>query len=68
MGINPTVNTQKFPRIEAHIIDFNNDIYGKNITVEFISLLRGEKKFNTVDELIKVVSNDIELVKKGYKL
>ena len=68
VGINPTVNTQKFPRIEAHIIDFNNDIYGKNITVEFISLLRGEKKFNTVDELIKVVSNDIELVKKGYKL
>lgn len=68
VGINPTVNTQKFPRIEAHILDFNSDIYGKDVTIEFIKLLRKEQKFNNVAELTKVVMNDIECVKKGYSL
>lgn len=68
VGINPTVNTQKFPRIEAHIIDFNGDLYGKKIDIEFLELLRDEKKFNNVDELINVVNEDIERVKKGYTL
>ena len=68
VGINPTVNTQKFPRIEAHVIDFKGDLYGRKITVEFLKMLRREKKFDNTDELIKVVLNDIEYVKKGFNL
>ncbi len=68
VGVNPTINTQKFPRIEAHIIDFNDDLYGKNITIEFLKLIRKEIKFENTQMLIETVKENIETVKKGYNI
>ncbi len=54
VGIRPTVSEGKEnpPVIfETHIIDYNGDLYGKDVTVEFCKMLRGEKKFASLDEL-----------------
>jgi riboflavin kinase / FMN adenylyltransferase len=52
IGSNPTVNNDKRIRsIEVNIIDFDEDIYGKQITVLFRKRLRDEKKFDNVEQL-----------------
>ena len=65
VGKNPTVNTQVKSRIETHIIDFDGDIYGKSITLEFVKFIRGEIKFKNVDELVKMIKKNIDDFKKG---
>lgn len=59
IGIRPTVSTSNQCSVETHIIDFNKDIYGEKIRVEFINMLRPEKKFNSLDELKKQIKYDI---------
>jgi riboflavin kinase/FMN adenylyltransferase len=50
VGKNPTVKGKNLT-IETHILDFNEDIYGKKIEVDFIKRIREEKKFNSLEEL-----------------
>jgi riboflavin kinase/FMN adenylyltransferase len=68
VGINPTFSAQK-TKIEAHILDFKQDIYGQNITLELNSFLRNEMKFNSGKELAEQINKDIknfkETIKKG---
>jgi riboflavin kinase/FMN adenylyltransferase len=60
IGINPTFTPDKqTPNVEAHILDFTGDIYGKELKLEFIARLRDELKFNSVDALIKQIHADI---------
>lgn len=59
IGSRPTFNGQE-TTIEVHIIDFSGDIYNKEITVELVSRLRDEQKFDTPDELIKQINLDKE--------
>lgn len=47
---------------ETHIMDFEGDLYGKSVTVELKKFLREERKFNSVDELIKQISEDEKAV------
>ena len=46
--------------LETHLLDWNGDIYGKSIRVEFVSRLRAEKKFSGPDELVRQIHMDIE--------
>ena len=62
-GLRPTVGETSLATIETHILDFNEDIYGDTITVEFNSMLRPEKKFASLDELKKQISEDINFIK-----
>lgn len=48
--------------IESHILDFNEDIYGKHIRVSFAKRMRGVIKFDSVDELINQIKSDIKQV------
>ncbi|MDD5794960.1 MAG: bifunctional riboflavin kinase/FAD synthetase [Clostridiales bacterium] len=50
VGTNPTVHGSKLT-VETFILDFNEDIYGKNIEVIFIKKIRNQTKFNNIDEL-----------------
>ncbi|MCM1310640.1 MAG: riboflavin biosynthesis protein RibF [Bacteroides sp.] len=60
IGRRPTVDAENAPiSIEAHIVNFNGDLYGQTLTVEFIARLRDEKKFSSLDELEAAISNDI---------
>jgi riboflavin kinase / FMN adenylyltransferase len=59
IGSNPTVNADRnFRSIEVHILDFDNDIYGRNISVRFRKRLRDEKKFDNLEQLTKQMSLD----------
>jgi riboflavin kinase/FMN adenylyltransferase len=64
-GIRPTFNGNK-PRLEVHIFDFDQNIYGKLIKVEFIKKIRDEKKFADVDELKNQIKQDIVEVRKIF--
>jgi riboflavin kinase/FMN adenylyltransferase len=59
IGFNPTV-LGKHQTIEAHLFDFNEDLYGKEITIEFIYFLREEHKFESVEELVIQLNIDKE--------
>ena len=64
IGFRPTFESNKELSIEVNIFDFNKDIYGKNMTIEFIEYIRDEIKFNSVDELKKQINNDKEICLK----
>jgi len=51
IGFNPTVKG-KYQTIEAHLFDFNKDLYGKKVTIELLFFLREEQKFNSIEDLI----------------
>ncbi len=60
VGVRPTFETQPVPpRVEAHILDFNEDLYGQEIHLDFISRLRDELRFSTVQALIEQMQKDI---------
>lgn len=58
-GIRPTVSDTNQCSLETHILNFNKEIYGDEITVEFIKMIRPEKKFSSVDELKAQIAEDI---------
>tara|TARA_B100000780_G_scaffold188188_1_gene132263 strand:- start:7048 stop:7983 length:936 start_codon:yes stop_codon:yes gene_type:complete len=51
IGFNPTVKG-KCQTIEAHLFDFNKDLYGRKVTIELLFFLREEQKFNSIEDLI----------------
>ncbi len=61
-GERPTVDGKRL-LLEAHLFEFNQDIYGKELTVEFLTFIREEKKFDNFASLAEQVQKDIQLVK-----
>ncbi len=59
VGTRPTFNLTK-PLLEVHLFDFDRDIYGAYIHVDFIAHLRDEVKFDSVDDLIAQMHQDAE--------
>lgn len=57
IGANPTVGGKQ-RMIETHILDFDGDIYGREIEVFFVKKLRGVKTFSTLDELKAQITSD----------
>lgn len=64
VGNNPTVNGKNIT-VETHILDFDEDIYGKEIKLYFISKIRDEKKFNSLEELKLQLINDKNFAEKS---
>lgn len=58
VGHNLTFNTSEPLSIETYILDFNQDIYGKEVKLAFKKLLRPELKFESVDQLVKQMRQD----------
>ena len=56
-GINPTVGDKNI-RLEAHILDYSGDLYGRTVTVSLCRFLRPERKFSSVDELAAQIAAD----------
>ena len=59
IGCNPTINNNITKRLEVNIFDFDEDIYGKEIKVSFLTFIRGEVKFASTDELKGQIEEDI---------
>ena len=66
IGLNPTVDTEDSVKIEAHILDFGDDIYQKDIKLFLKNFIRSEKKFNNIDELKNQIMKDIDSAKKYF--
>ncbi|NBC64045.1 MAG: bifunctional riboflavin kinase/FMN adenylyltransferase, partial [Bacteroidetes bacterium] len=62
IGERPTFNGEAIT-LEVHILDFNNEIYGKDIQVQFVKRIRDEKQFNGLEELKNQLYMDKEDVK-----
>ncbi len=59
IGPNPTFGEQ-VRKVEAHLIGFAGDLYGKSVELDFLKRLRGTKKFSSLDELLKQIRADID--------
>ena len=58
IGNRPTVNEEGELRIEAHLFDFDENIYGEKITLHLIDRIRSEKRFLSFDDLKAQLSQD----------
>jgi riboflavin kinase/FMN adenylyltransferase len=59
VGVRPTFETGRGLLIESFLIDFDGDLYGQNLRVAFVSRLRGEKRFPSVEDLIAQMHRDV---------
>jgi riboflavin kinase/FMN adenylyltransferase len=60
IGVRPTFDTGRGELIEAYILDFDGDLYGKQLRLDFISRLRGERRFQSAEELVQQMRRDVE--------
>ncbi|MCO4792695.1 MAG: bifunctional riboflavin kinase/FAD synthetase [Bacteriovoracaceae bacterium] len=67
IGINPTFKDDEIYSVETHLLDFDNDIYGDELSISFVERVRDEVKFNSVNELVSQIKADIETAKKYFK-
>lgn len=65
IGVRPTVASAPQLRVEAHLLDFDGELYGKELEVEVGDKLRDEKKFNSPDELREQIRRDVEAVRNA---
>ncbi len=64
VGIRPTFETGRGLLVEAYLIDFEGDLYGKTLRIAFVSRLRGERRFPGVEELIAQMHRDVEAARE----
>lgn len=62
IGVRPTVSTSGVVTLEVNIFDFDADIYGEEVTVALMSRIRGERKFDSTEELRLQLERDKEKV------
>ena len=60
VGVRPTFQTGRGELIEAYILDFDADIYGSELRVDFLARLRGERRFESPQALIEQMHRDVE--------
>lgn len=65
IGKAKTFNEQRF-HAETYILDFNRNIYDRWISVELLKKIRDNKKFNSVDDLIKQMKKDEQAARKYF--
>jgi riboflavin kinase/FMN adenylyltransferase len=67
IGTRPTFDSvDQRSHVEAYILDFSKDLYAKRIAIEFFTRLRGEVKFQSVDDLIQQIHNDIDQTRQIF--
>ena len=66
IGIRPTFDDDQRPTIETHILDFEGDLYGKELKVEILHRLRGEHKFVDVAALVTQIAADVEAARRFH--
>jgi riboflavin kinase/FMN adenylyltransferase len=61
LGLRPTMSSGKSDRVlEIHLLDFERDIYGKDLQLRFVRYIRPEKKFENVDALVRQIERDVQ--------
>ena len=60
VGGRPTFETGRGLLVEAYLLDFDGDLYGQTLRIAFLERLRGEKRFESVDDLVAQMHRDVE--------
>jgi riboflavin kinase/FMN adenylyltransferase len=60
VGVRPTFETGRGLLVEAHLIGFDDDIYGETLRLAFLERLRGERRFESVEALVEQMNADVE--------
>ena len=60
VGVRPTFGTGRAVLVEAYLLDRDEDLYGRMLTIEFIQRLRGERRFDSVEALLEQMHDDVE--------
>ena len=63
VGVRPTVNGRNVT-VEAHLLDFADDIYGETLRLEFIDHIRSERKFTGIDTLTAQIAADVTTIRE----
>jgi riboflavin kinase/FMN adenylyltransferase len=65
IGVRPTFEQQAVAsRIETHLLDFDEDLYFHDLTLEFVERLRSEQRFDSIQALIEQIHSDIDRARK----
>ena len=67
IGKNPTIENNGI-RIEAHILDFNKNIYGENVELILKEFIREEITFKSIDDLFKQIEDDVNIIRYKSKI
>jgi riboflavin kinase/FMN adenylyltransferase len=60
IGVRPTFTTGRGELIEAYLLDFDGDLYGSVLTIQFLERLRGERRFDSAEALVEQMRRDVE--------
>ena len=66
VGTKPTVSNSETVLAETNIFGFDEELYGRRVTVELVLFLRDEKQFDSVDELRLAIATDRNLAKEFF--
>ncbi len=64
VGTNPTFTPNAGVSVEAHLLDFDADLYGQHVRVDFVARLRDEQRFQSVDALVAQIGLDVDRTRK----
>ncbi len=64
VGFRPTMSESSAPTVESTLLDFDGNLYGQTIDVDFVSFLRAERRFETTEALAEQVKKDMETARK----
>ena len=67
LGVRPTVKQDAKPVLEVYLFEFEQQIYGKHLRVEFLQKLRDEEKYPDVETLTRQIALDVENAKKWFE-
>lgn len=66
VGFRPTFENQEQPNIETHILDFDSNIYGEQLTLQFLQKIRDEQKFESTDAFLAQIERDKVFARKIF--
>jgi riboflavin kinase/FMN adenylyltransferase len=64
VGVRPTFETGRGLLVEAYLLDFEGDLYGETLRVAFVERLRGERRFESPEDLVEQMRRDVEEVRR----
>ena len=67
VGVRPTVTQNGQPLLEVFLIDFQGDLYGRRVVVEFVKRIRPEEKFDSLEVLTAQMHRDIQAVREVFQ-
>ena len=66
VGCKPTIKGNNPVGVETHLLDFREDVYEKVVTVEFLTMIREERRFDSIEKLQEQMMNDIAFTRTFF--